>query len=193
MPTTRREVLVQIAMTPLAAAQQASHPAHRPAAARPAAGPYKRRVFTDHEFETLKILSDLILPPDEKSGGGAAAGTAEFMDVIASDDKPLAAEFTGGLGWLDRQMQAQHGKTFRECGAAEQKALLDKLAWRERATPDLGPGVRFFALLRQWTVDAFYSSREGVKDLGYMGNTAVAEFNGCPEAVVQELLKRSPS
>jgi hypothetical protein len=190
MPTTRREVLVQIAMTPLAA-QQPGHPAHT-STAKPAAGPYRRRVFNEQEFQTLGLLADLILPPDDKSGGGKAAGTAEFLDVMASGDPRLAAEFTGGLAWLDRTMQARHGKTFRECTADQQKQILDQIAWRARATAELAPGVRFFALMRAWTVDAFYSSPEGVKDLGYVGNTAVAEFQGCGEAVAQELLKRSP-
>jgi hypothetical protein len=191
MATTRREVLVQIALTPLAAAQQPTHPAHG-SPSKAAAGPYRRRVFNEHEFQTLGLLADLILPPDEKSGGGKAAGTAEFIDVMAAGDAKLAAEFTGGLAWLDRAMQAQHGKTFRECTAEHQIQILDQIAWRARATAGLAPGVRFFALMRQWTVDAFYSSREGVKDLGYVGNTAVAEFSGCGETVVQEALKRSP-
>ena len=189
MATTRREMLVQIAMTPLAAAQ--SHPEHKSAAAK-AGGAHKRRVFTEHELQTLRVLSDLILPPDERSGGGIAAGTAEFIDVMASEDKKLQAAFTGGLAWLDRAMQGRHGKAFRECTAAQQREMLDRIAWRSKAAPELGPGVQFFALVRAWTVDAFYSSREGVKDLGYAGNTAVAEFNGCPEGVTKELLKRSP-
>jgi len=193
MATTRREALVQIALTPLAAAQQApSHPAHKPAAAKTTAGPHKRRFFTDHEFKTLQTLSELISPPDEKSAGGVAAGTAEFIDVIAADDKNLQTEFTGGIAWLDREMQARHAKTFRESAAADQKAMLDRIAWRDKASPELAPGVAFFALMRSWTVDAFYSSPAGVKDLGYAGNTAVAEFNGCPAEVVNELLRRSP-
>jgi gluconate 2-dehydrogenase gamma chain len=191
MGTTRREALVQIAMTPLAAAQQPSHPAHGPAGPKPP-GPHRRRYFSEHEFLTLQALSDLIIPPDGRSGGGKAAGTAEFIDVMAADDKDLRTAFSGGLAWLDREMRARHGKAFRECGAGDQKAMLDQLAWRSKAPAHLAPGVRFFALMRQWTVDAFYSSREGVKDLGFAGNTAVAEFNGCPDEVVKKLLDASP-
>ncbi len=191
MSTTRREALVQIALTPLAAAQQPSHPAHA-AAAKPS-GPYKRKVFTEHEFQTIGVLADLIIPPDDRSAGGRAAGAAEFVDTIAADDQKLAADFTGGVAWLDHEMQARHGKTFRECAPAQQTGMLDRIAWREKAPPELAAGVRFFALIRQWTVDAFYSSPEGVKDLWYVGNTAVAEFNGCGDNVTQELLRRSPA
>jgi len=189
MATTRREMLVQIAAAPLVAAQQ--HPGHAPA--KPVtAGARKPRTFTQHEYDTLRVLSDLILPPDEKSGGGAAAGTAEFLDVMAVGDAELRARFTGGVAWLDHEMRERHGKTFRECTPAEQKAMLDRLAWREKAPAELRAGAAFFALMRQWTVDAFYSSPQGVKDLGYVGNTAVAEFSGCPDDVVKTLLERSP-
>ena len=189
MSSTRREVLLQIAVTPLAAAQQ--HPAHQGPAQKTAVRPHQRRYFTEHELQTLRVLSDWILPPDERSGGGVAAGTAEFVDVMAAADAALGAAFTGGIAWLDAQMRRRHGRTFRECGPEEQRALLDRIAWRGKAEPELAAGVSFFALLRAWTVDAFYSSRAGVQDLGYLGNTAVAEFPGCPEAVVKQMLDRA--
>lgn len=188
MSTTRREAFYQIALAPLAAAQR--HPAHAPTAK--ATGPHKRRSFTEHEFRTLQTLSNWILPPDERSKGGIEAGTAEFIDAMADSDQKLQAAFTGGLAWLDHQMRARYGKTFREASQAEQKEMLDRIAYRDRAPADLGPGVEFFALLRAWTVDAFYSSRVGIEDLGYRGNTAVAEFNGCPDEVVKQLLEKSP-
>ncbi len=188
MPTTRREVLYQIAMAPLAAAQQ--HPAHPPAAAPAVA--HKRRFFSEHEFKTLQALSQWIIPPDERSAGGIEAGTAEFIDVMAAADTKLAAAFTGGVAWLDYQMRSLHSADFLEASREQQKSMLDRLAYRDRAPAELAPGVAFFALMRAWTVDAFYSSREGVKDLGYVGNTAVAEFNGCPDEVVKKLLDNSP-
>lgn len=187
MATTRREVLVQIALAPLAAAQQ--HPAHPP---KPAAGPHKRRYFTDHEFKSLQALSDWIIPPDERSAGGVAAGTAQFLDVLADSDAKLQASFSGGLAWLDSEMRRRHGNSFVACSREQQKQMLDAVAWRDKAPPELSPGVAFFARMRAWTVDAFYSSQAGVQDLGYIGNTAVAEFNGCPSEVVKKLLDDSP-
>ena len=70
--------------------------------------------------------------------------------------------------------------------------MLDQIAYREKTPPELGPGAVFFALMRGWTVDAFYSSRAGIEDLGYIGNTALEAFNGCPEEVVKRLLEKSP-
>jgi len=190
MPSTRREVLYQIALAPLAAQQ---HPAHKtPPPSRPASRPAGRRAFNEHEFKTLQSLSNWIIPPDERSKGGIEAGAAEFIDVIATEDEKLRAAFTGGLAWLDYEMRTRHGKTFLECTAAQQQQMLDLIAWRDKAPKELAPGVAFFVLMRGWTVDAFYSSKAGVEDLGYVGNTAVAEFQGCPEEVVKKLLEKSP-
>lgn len=192
MPATRREVLYQIALSvaaPGLAAQQ--HPLHKPAGA--AAPPAGRRVFTEREFKTLQALSDWIIPPDERSVGGMAAGTAEFIDLMAGVDPKLAASFTGGVAWLDRAMRRRHGKPFLECSRGQQNEMLGLLAYRSRATGELAPGGTFFALLRAWTVDAFYTSKAGIADLGFVGNAALAEFNGCPDEVVEKLLKNSPA
>ena len=188
MSSTRREVLYQIALAPLAAQQ---HPAHK--SAPPSAKPTARKAFNEHEFKTLQNLSNWIIPPDERSKGGIEAGAAEFIDVMAAADEKLRAAFTGGVAWLDHEMRARHGKTFLECTPAQQKEMLDLIAWRDKAPKELVPGVAFFALMRGWTVDAFYSSKIGVDDLGYVGNTALAEFNGCPQEVVQKLLSKSPA
>src|SRR5712692_3413578 len=190
MSSTRREVLYQIAVSVAAPLGAQQHPAHK--AATPASKLASRKVFTEHEFKTLQALSNWIIPPDERSKGGIEAGTAEFIDVIAANDQKLQAAFTGGLAWLDHQMLVRHGKRFVESSREQQKEMLDQIAYREKAPPELKPGAVFFALMRGWTVDAFYSSKAGIADLGYVGNTALEAFDGCPEEVVKKLLEKSP-
>src|SRR3954447_24806883 len=60
------------------------HHAHLPlpAAAR-AAGPsgtYQRKVFNDHQWKTVSVLCDLIIPADDRSGSATQAGVPEFID-----------------------------------------------------------------------------------------------------------------
>lgn len=203
MPTTRREMLYQIALgaagvaapaaaQPAPAPQQDSATAHAAHATAAPARPGGRKVFTQHEFRTLQVLSDWIIPPDERSKGGIEAGTAEFIDVIAASDQSLQFAFTGGIAWLDQHMQSHYGKHFIDCTKPQQKEMLDRIAYSGKAPADLAPGAQFFALMRAWTVDAFYSSKTGIDDLGFVGNTALAQFNGCPEEVVKQLLSKSP-
>jgi hypothetical protein len=44
------------------------------------------------------------------------------------------------------------------------------------------PGIQFFALLRDLTLDGFFTSRIGIDYLEYQGNTALVQFPGCPSA-----------
>ena len=62
--------------------------------------------------------------------------------------------------------------------AAQQKGVLDQIAYRENAHkhPALGPGVKFFSLLRDLTTDGFFTSKIGIKYLEYIGNTVWRNF-----------------
>jgi len=40
--------------------------------------------------------------------------------------------------------------------------------------------VEFFTLLRNMTADGFFTSKIGIKYLGYKGNTFLTHFDGCP-------------
>ena len=65
--------------------------------------------------------------------------------------------------------------------------MLDEIAWPGRAKPEMQPGVTFFNSFRDLTASGFWSSQMGVKDLQYQGNVVVAEWKGCPEAVLRKL------
>ena len=46
------------------------------------------------------------------------------------------------------------------------------------------PGAAFFTLFRDLVASGFWSSKIGIDDLRFMGNTFVAEWNGCPAEVL---------
>ncbi len=156
-----------------------------------AKGAYTPKCFTAHEFQTLRRLSDLIIPADDHSPGALEAGAAEWIDYMASNSTELAQIFTGGFGWLDHHMQRLNGADFIDAKPEEQIAVLDVIAYRKNETRENAEGVRFFGWVRNLVTDAYYTSPIGVKDLGYMGNTAVREFH-VPDEVLQYALKRSP-
>ena len=91
---TRRTALKLLASTPAAAAMAwtpaEAEQAHehvqesrRIAAARGV--PYKPKFFTAHEYATVGVLVDLIIPKDERSGSATEAGVPEFMDFMMVD------------------------------------------------------------------------------------------------------------
>ena len=152
---------------------------------------YKPKYLTPHEFLTLRRLAELIMPADEHSKGSLDAGAPEFIDFLCSRSSDLANIYTGGLAWIDRDMQRRYAKTFVDAKPAQQTALLDVIAFRKNDTPETGPGIQFFIWVRHMVVDAFYTSPVGIKDIGFMGNGAVSSFS-VPEEAVQYAMKRSP-
>lgn len=175
-------------------------PAAQPAEA--AAGPYRLQYLTGHEYKTVQVLSDWIIPADEKSGSATQAGVPEFIDdwlefkktvpSMSSDGavftySTLAEEIRGGLTWLDIECNRQYGNNFVDCPQAQQKQMLDRIAYPKRAAKNDAAAVRFFNHFRDLVVGGFFSSKMGVQDLQYMGNTMVAEWKGCPDNVLAHL------
>lgn len=181
-------------------------------------GTYTSKTFTPHEFKTLNRLAELIIPADGISGSAAEAGTPEFIDLLCSQNKELASVFTGGILWLDAETRVNHSKIFIDASPEQQGALLDRLAeadteekpksfssspdeilasYREfkpytsRPASGLRSGRVFFEWLRNLTVDAFYTSEMGIKDLGYQGN-AVLEKYEVPSSIIEFALAHSP-
>jgi gluconate 2-dehydrogenase gamma chain len=188
---SRRDVLKNLAIgaaggsvmqvIPVEAAALAHQMVHKEKAATPG-GNYTPKYFSAHEYATLLILCDTIIPQDEKSGGAVEAGAPEFIDLLTSENKDYQLEFGGGLMWLDNFCLDRFEKTFVEATPDQRKEVLDLIAYRKNALadPSLSQGVAFFSRLRDMTCDGFYSSKIGIADLEYIGNTALAVWPGCP-------------
>jgi gluconate 2-dehydrogenase gamma chain len=147
-----------------------------------AAGIYVPKYFSTDQYLMLLALCQSIIPKDEQSGGAVEAGTPEFIDLLTSENEDFQDVLGGGLMWLDNFCSDRYEHVFLECTPAQQREVLDLIAYRKNAKidPGLSQGVAFFARLRNLTCDGFYTSKIGIADLQYIGNTAVAEFPGCP-------------
>ncbi len=145
------------------------------------------KFFTAHEYQTVGVLVDLILPRDERSGSATDAGVPEFMDFMMVDQPPRQVAMRGGLAWIDRECLRRHDLPFVRCSAAQQTALLDDIAWPARGAAELSHGINFFNSFRDLTSSGFWTTKVGIADLQYLGNVAVAEWKGCPEEVLKKL------
>jgi len=147
-----------------------------------AAGKYTPKYFASAQYATLTALCDAIIPKDDRSGGAVEAGAPEFIDLLTSENENFQLRLAGGLMWLDTFCVDRYANPYLACAPSQQKEVLDAIAFRRNAKsdPTLSQGVAFFALLRNMTCDAFYTSRIGIDDLRYIGNTSIREFPGCP-------------
>ncbi len=192
-PLTRREALGRMALASMAGALvfAPSDVAHAVRAMREEAqaAQFKPKFFTAHEYATVSILVDLIIPRDARSGSATEAGVPQFMDFIMADGtEQRRLAMRGGLAWLDREARNRFNvRDFRRLTPAQCKLILDDIAWPKRAKPEHSHGVAFFNSFRDLTASGFWSSQMGVKDLGYQGNVFVAEWKGCPQHVLDKL------
>ena len=192
----RRTLLKLISSAPVAAgfawtdveAQQAHHQAQaaRATASRTRA-PYKPRFFTAHEYATVRVLVDLIIPKDERSGSATDAGVPEFMDFMMVDQPARQTAMRGGLAWIDRECVRRYDKPFIACSATDRAGVLDDIAWPQRGKPDHSHGISFFTSFRDLTSSGFWTTKMGMEDLQYLGNVGVAEWKGCPEEVLKKI------
>jgi hypothetical protein len=188
---TRRAALGVLAAWPVAAALDGPSVATRArqyfAALDPAAAPQLPQFFTAHEWRTVRLLVDIIIPRDERSGSATDAGVPEFLDFMMRDRPDLQDPTRGGLHWLDTVCRGRFGAAFADCSAEARTQILDSIAWPARARPEMSQGVAFFSHLRDLTASGFWSSPMGVADLQYRGNTVVSEWTGCPPAALDKL------
>ena len=61
----------------------------------------------------MRVLVDLIIPKDERSGSATDAGVPEFMDFMMLDQPARQVGMRGGLAWLDVECQKRFDKTVR--------------------------------------------------------------------------------
>ncbi|MEI9972206.1 MAG: gluconate 2-dehydrogenase subunit 3 family protein [Ignavibacteriota bacterium] len=185
---SRRTLIQTMAAAPAVATAASAQSAPKAA--------YQRKVFDERQWRTVGVLCDLILPADERSVSATKAGVPEFIDdwidfrTHEDGNDVLAAEIMGGLAWLDQESVRRFGKDFSNAAPTQQKQLLDRIAWPEKAAEEDRRWVRFFNRFRDMTVSGFFSSKAGVADLPYLGNKAVGEWKGCDPAVWAIIEKR---
>ncbi len=132
MDVTRRNLIQILGIAPAAAAAQTAAPAQdahsHPAPAAPAPVKYQRKIFDDHQWRTVQVLCDLIIPADEHSGSATAAGAPEFIDdwidFRTREDgvETLSAQVLGGLTWLDLESTRLFQKDFAAASAGPAEA-----------------------------------------------------------------------
>jgi gluconate 2-dehydrogenase gamma chain len=150
----------------------------------------RTKFFTQRELRTVRVLADDVIPRDERSGSATDAKVPEFIDYNLSVEETTPetrVAFRGGLRWMDTESRRRFGVPYASASAAQRHQILDDIAWPDRVRPELRHGATFFARFRDIVAAGFFSSALGFKDLQYMGNTFVPEWNGCPDAALKKL------
>ncbi|MGH7620376.1 MAG: gluconate 2-dehydrogenase subunit 3 family protein [Gemmatimonadaceae bacterium] len=148
------------------------------------------KFFNAHEWKTVCVLVDYIIPADDHSASATAAKVPEYMDyLLAEKDANPANQVAmhGGLAWLDTESRKRFQKSFIDASDGERRQVLDDIAYPAKAKPEMMYGVTFFNRLRDMTASGFFSSAEGWKDLQYIGNVFNPGYDGCPQPALDKL------
>ena len=127
---------------------------------------YRPIVFSPGDFKLLTGLVELIIPTTDTPGGAAAEADRYIDEESVANPEARNALQTG--------FRLLREAGFETMAGPEREKLLSE--WSEAG----GAKGAFFKALKDMTIDAYYSSEIGlVQELGYQGNTFLAEFPGC--------------
>ncbi len=131
---SRRDALKLMGAVPLVGALEWSGPGVERATRMVArlhadadAAPYTPKFFTAHEWRTVRVLADMIIPKDERSGSATDAKAPEFIDFMLMDKETSEASrvsMRGGLAWLDTEMRKRFAKDFFSASDVQRRASL---------------------------------------------------------------------
>jgi len=141
--------------------------------------------FNEHEMATITVLADIIIPEDEVSGSASDAKVPEFIEFIVKDMPEHKVPMRGGLRWLDMECLNRYGHSFVDCSTKNQLEIIDEIAYPNDAKPEMQQGVAFFNRMRNLTASGFYTTKMGIEDIGYKGNTPT-KWEGVPEQVLKK-------
>jgi hypothetical protein len=86
-----------------------------------------------------------------------------------------------GLVWLDQRSQQDHGAEFLKLPEPQQIEILESLSPAHRSQRATQVGSRFFELIKREMIRGYYTSRQGLKELDYKGNSFYPQSPGCPK------------
>ena len=147
-------------------------------------------VLTDEEMRYVAALADVIIPADERSPAASAVGVPDYINefVSAPAHKEHLTRLRGGLVWLNRTARERFGAAdFPALTAARQREICDEICFEPDAPEALKAQARFFDAFRDWVSTGFWTTEEGMGDLGYVGNVPLPSWDGPPAEVLERL------
>ncbi|MEI7799709.1 MAG: gluconate 2-dehydrogenase subunit 3 family protein [Opitutaceae bacterium] len=140
---------------------------------------------------TAAALCAVIIPADATSPSAAQLHVHDFIDEWISAPYPTQALdrtlILDCLKWIEAEAQRRFGRNFPTLTDREKTAICDDVCFVKTATPAFADAAKLFTRFRDLTAGGFYTTPEGMKDLGYIGNIPLASFDGPPPEVLKKL------
>lgn len=153
------------------------------------------KTLSPKQLELASVLADILIPAEGRSPSASAVGVPDVLDEWISAPYPEQQKhrvmILTGLLWCDGEAQRRFGRPFVQLDNSSQVSIVDDIAYPEILEPAGFSAAReFFSLLRALVTGMYYTSPQGVSELGYQGNVPVSgEYPGPSPAAIQHLQK----
>jgi len=146
------------------------------------AADWKPVFLSAQQSEDLAALAESIVP------GSTRARVSRFIDLLLSVDKlENQQQFLRSLSAFQVEAQKRFGKRFPALTQEQKNTLLSEAATNPgnseaahaQVVKTVSPPHAHFENLKGWVSGAYYSSEVGMRELGWTGDYAFAEFPGC--------------
>jgi hypothetical protein len=155
------------------------------------AGDFWPLTLTSAQRKTVTSLADVILPADSLGPAASAVRVPDYIDEWVSAPYPKQKKdrgtILGGLKWIDQESNKRFKKGFANISAKQQTAICDDLCIQNHKDSDLKKAASFFRSFTGLCMGAYYSTQEGWKAIGYIGNVPTATFDGPSQEVLDKL------
>ena len=147
--------------------------------------------LTPEQRRTATVLCDTIVPADGSSPSASAVGVVDFIDewISAPYEKQRADRKTvlDGLAWIDAEAARRFSKPLAALDEHQRHAICDDICHGPKAKVEFVEAAKFFARFRDLTAGGFYTTPQGRKDLQYVGNVPLKQFDGPPLEVLKKV------
>ena len=134
---------------------------------------YKRQ-----QLNLIAHLSDIICPTDDKGPSATFVGVPEVIDEWVSAPYEVQQKDRGlilnGLQWLDDEANRRFDNDFLSVSDTKKNLIINDIAYRKNLNnPEFEHAVLFFSKLRTLVFGGYFTSPEGMVDIGYIGNIPI--------------------
>lgn len=131
------------------------------------------KTLTSDQLATVAALCDTILPPEGRYLAPSKVGVQHFIDEWISAPYPQQAgdrtTLLNGFCWVEQEARKRYDKAYPQLDeAARALILMDAV----RSGP---AGSAFLARMKFLTTGGYYTSAEGIEELGYIGNVPITD------------------
>jgi hypothetical protein len=139
------------------------------------------------ERESLSVLCDLLFPADDVSPSATALNVPDFVDEwisapypeTGSDREPVLS----CIAWFESESLQRFQEPLAKLAQEKLHLIADDVAYGAKSSVFKKP-AQDFARLKYVVAGGFYTTPEGMKDIGYVGNVPTVNFDGpTPEAL----------